>query len=133
MIGHLALEMMRSQRRRPPLGGHKLELRIGIHYGTAIAGVIGETRIAYDLWGDAVNVASRMESHGVPGRIQVSEEYRTAVGDEFEFEERGTTDIKGIGCTRTFLLLRPSDQPAARPEDLTKASEPSPGNAKAAE
>jgi class 3 adenylate cyclase len=105
MIGQLALEMMQAQQRRAPLAGRKLELRIGIHYGTAIAGVIGDTRIAYDLWGDAVNVASRMESYGVPGRIQVSEEYRAAVGDEFEFEERGTTDIKGIGCTRTFFLV----------------------------
>jgi class 3 adenylate cyclase len=105
MIGQLALEMMQAQQRRPPLGGRRLQLRIGIHYGAAIAGVIGDTRIAYDLWGDAVNVASRMESYGVPGRIQVSEQYREAVGDEFQFEERGTTDIKGIGCTRTFFLV----------------------------
>jgi adenylate cyclase len=96
---------MQAQQRRPPLGGRRLQLRIGIHYGAAIAGVIGDTRIAYDLWGDAVNVASRMESYGVPGRIQVSEQYREAVGDEFQFEERGTTDIKGIGCTRTFFLV----------------------------
>jgi len=109
MIGQLALEMMQAQQRRAPLAGHKLELRIGIHYGTAIAGVIGDTRIAYDLWGDAVNVASRMESYGVPGRIQVSEEYRAAVGEEFEFEERGTTDIKGIGCTQTYFLLASRD------------------------
>jgi adenylate cyclase len=106
-IANFALAMLRAQDSRPPVGGRKLSLRIGIHYGTAIAGVIGETRIAYDLWGDAVNVASRMESHGVPGRIQVSEQYRAVVGDAFAFEERGTTDIKGIGCTRTFFLLGP--------------------------
>jgi adenylate cyclase len=110
MIGRLAQEMMRAQERRPALAGRKLQLRIGIHYGTAIAGVIGDTRIAYDLWGDAVNVASRMESYGVPGRIQVSEQYREAVGDAFEFEERGTTDMKGIGCARTFFLLRSREQ-----------------------
>jgi adenylate cyclase len=106
-IASFALAMLKVQAARPPLGGHRLTLRIGIHCGTAIAGIIGETRIAYDLWGDAVNVASRMESQGVPGRIQVSEEFRAVVADAFEFEERGATEIKGIGRTRTFFLLGP--------------------------
>lgn len=106
-IGHLALEMLKVQHRCAPLGRRKLELRVGIHYGTAIAGVIGDTRISYDLWGDAVNMASRMQSHGVPGRIQVSEEYRAAAGERFLFEERGATEIKGIGVARTFFLLGP--------------------------
>ena len=106
-IGHLALEVLKVQRRRAPLGHRKLELRVGIHYGTTIAGVIGDTRISYDLWGDAVNMASRMQSQGVPGRIQVSEEYRAAAGERFLFEERGDTEIKGIGVTRTFFLLGP--------------------------
>jgi adenylate cyclase len=103
----VALAMQEAQGRRPALGGRPLDFRIGIHIGSAVAGVIGETRIAYDLWGDAVNVASRMESHGVAGRIQVSEQYRDAVGDAFAFEERGVADIKDIGCTRTFFLLGP--------------------------
>ncbi len=106
-IGRLALEMLKVQHRSAPLGVRKLELRVGIHYGTAIAGVIGDTRISYDLWGDAVNMASRMQSHGVPGRIQVSEEYRAAAGERFLFEERGDTEIKGIGVARTFFLLGP--------------------------
>jgi adenylate cyclase len=106
-IGRLALEMLKVQHRSAPLGERKLELRVGIHYGTAIAGVIGDTRISYDLWGDAVNMASRMQSHGVPGRIQVSEEYRAAAGEHFLFEERGDTQIKGIGVARTFFLLGP--------------------------
>jgi adenylate cyclase len=106
-IARVALAMREAQGLRLALGGRELDFRIGIHVGSAVAGVIGETRIAYDLWGDAVNTASRMESHGVPGRIQVSEQYRTLLGDEFSFEERGTTDIKGIGCTRTFFLLGP--------------------------
>lgn len=106
-IGHLALEVLKVQHRRAPLGNRKLELRVGIHYGTAIAGVIGDTRISYDLWGDAVNMASRMQSHGIPSRIQVSEEYRAAAGERFLFEERGDTEIKGIGVARTFFLLGP--------------------------
>jgi adenylate cyclase len=104
-IGRLALEMLKAQHRRAPLGRHTLELRVGIHYGVAIAGVIGDTRISYDVWGDAVNLASRMQSQGVPGRIQVSEEYRNAAGSHFEFEERGDTEIKGIGIERTYFLV----------------------------
>jgi adenylate cyclase len=103
-VGKLALEILKAQERRPLLGGHKLEMRIGIHCGTIIAGLIGETRFSYDLWGDAVNVASRMQSQGVPGRIQVSEEFRVMVADEFEFEDHGTTDLRGIGPVRTYFL-----------------------------
>jgi adenylate cyclase len=108
-VGRLALEMMKVQQRRPSLGGHRLEMRIGIHYGTTIAGVIGETRISYDLWGDAVNVASRMQSQGVPGRIQVSDEFRQAVGDAFEFEDHGNVEFKGLGERRTHFLLAVRD------------------------
>ena len=82
----------------------KLELRIGIHCGPATAGVIGDTRFSYDVWGDAVNTASRMESHGQAGRIQVSEAFRALTGDAFAFEERGAMEIKGIGETRTYFL-----------------------------
>jgi adenylate cyclase len=104
-IGRLALAMMEVIARQPPLGGHQLRLRVGIHCGPATAGVIGDTRFSYDVWGDAVNTASRMESYGEPGRIQVSEAFRKLAGDHFVFEERGATDIKGLGATRTFLLV----------------------------
>jgi adenylate cyclase len=103
-IGRLALSMLQHLEQLPPLGPHKLRLRVGIHTGPAIAGVIGDTRISYDLWGDAVNVASRMESHGVPGRVHVSEAYQSTAGDSFRFEERGETEIKGIGIARTYFL-----------------------------
>jgi adenylate cyclase len=108
-IGRFALAMLDAQARRPPLGEHRLSLRVGIHTGTAIAGVIGDTRVTYDVWGDAVNIASRMESHGVPGRIHVSEAYRRAAAGAFAFEERGDTEIKGIGSAHTYFLLRAAE------------------------
>lgn len=105
--GRFALAMLETIAHAPPLGTHKLELRIGIHCGPATAGVIGDTRFSYDVWGDAVNTASRMESHGLPGRIQVSEAFRKLTGDAFAFEERGVTEIKGIGEAATFFLTGP--------------------------
>jgi len=104
-IGRLALAMLQDMERQPPLGGSRLKLRIGIHCGPATAGVIGDTRFSYDVWGDAVNTASRMESHGVPGRIQVSEQFRNLTAAAFLFEDRGATDIKSIGATRTYFLM----------------------------
>ena len=73
--------------------------------GPVIAGVIGERKFAYDVWGDTVNTASRMESHGVPGRIQVTEAMHAALRDEFRFEERGEIEVKGKGPMRTWLLV----------------------------
>jgi adenylate cyclase len=105
-MGKLALAMLAFQESRPPLGTRRLRLRIGIHTGPAIAGVIGDTRVAYDIWGDAVNTASRMESHGIAGRIHVSDAFRRAAGDAFEFEERGETEVRGLGRVRTHFLLR---------------------------
>jgi adenylate cyclase len=106
-VGRLALAMMEVIDRQPPLGCRKLKLRVGIHCGPATAGVIGDTRFSYDVWGDAVNTASRMESYGEPGRIQVSEAFRDLTKDAFAFEERGTTEIKGLGVRKTFFLLGP--------------------------
>jgi adenylate cyclase len=103
-IGRFALAMLAVQETHPPLGAAKLSLRIGLHHGSGTAGIIGDTRFSYDVWGDAVNVAARMESHGVPGRIHVSEAFRDAAGNAFSFEERGEIEIKSIGRTRTYLL-----------------------------
>ena len=103
-IGRFALAVLDANAAHAPLGGRKLALRVGIHSGPATAGVIGDTRFSYDVWGDAVNVASRMESHGVAGRIQVSEAFRGLTGEVFAFEERGAMEIKGIGATRTYFL-----------------------------
>ena len=109
-LGRFALALMDTMDCSQTLHGQRLSLRVGIHCGAATAGVIGDTRFTFDVWGDAVNTASRMESHGLPRRIQVSEAFRELTRDIFLFEERGTTDIKGIGATRTFFLIGPADK-----------------------
>ena len=78
--------------------------RQGLCTGPVVAGVIGINRLVYDLWGETVNTASRMESHGVSGEIQVSESTRRELGGAFAFEDRGLLDMKGIGAMRTYLL-----------------------------
>ncbi|HEU0034574.1 MAG TPA: adenylate/guanylate cyclase domain-containing protein [Kofleriaceae bacterium] len=82
-----------------------LTIRIGIHTGSVVAGVIGQKKFIYDLWGDTVNTASRMESSGVPGRIQVSEATYKLLCDQFELEPRGAIEIKGKGAMNTYLLI----------------------------
>jgi adenylate cyclase len=104
-MGQFALAMIDAVKHQPPLGGRKLGMRIGVHCGEATAGIIGDTRFSYDVWGDAVNVASRLESQGAPGRIQVSNAYRELTGDAFVFEERGTAELKGVGAMQTFFLV----------------------------
>jgi adenylate cyclase len=84
--------------------GLQLQARIGIHSGPIVAGVIGTHKFVYDVWGDTVNTASRMESHSLPGRIQVSAATRAALGDRFRFEPRGTMDIRGKGMMETYFL-----------------------------
>jgi len=71
-----------------------------------VAGVIGCSKFIYDLWGDTVNTASRMESTGLPGRIQVTDATRQALPPAFELEDRGEIEVKGKGRVRTWLLLR---------------------------
>jgi adenylate cyclase len=82
----------------------KLQARIGIHTGPITAGVIGTHKFVYDVWGDTVNTASRMESHSLPGRIQVSAATRAALGDRFKLERRGLIEVKGKGMMETFFL-----------------------------
>jgi class 3 adenylate cyclase len=87
--------------------GQTLQLRIGIDSGPVVAGVIGRRKFSYDLWGDTVNSASRMEYHGLPGRIHVTERVARAAHCDYEFEARGSIEIKGKGAMRTYLLVGP--------------------------
>ena len=83
-----------------------------------VAGVIGTKKFIYDVWGDTVNTASRMESHGVPGEIQVSEAVHAAVEHLFLFEKRGEIEVKGKGGMTTFLLLARRDVESSRSATL---------------
>jgi class 3 adenylate cyclase/HAMP domain-containing protein len=100
----LALDMMEVAGKRKISGGRSLQLRIGINSGPVVAGVIGTHKFAYDLWGDAVNTASRMESHGQPGRIQVTEATYRLLREQYEFEARREVQVKGKGCMFTYLV-----------------------------
>lgn len=84
--------------------GGDLELRLGIAVGPVIAGVIGETKHYYDVWGDPVTMASRMQSHGLPGKIQVTAAFRDRLAERYVFEERGGIEVKGIGEVRVWWL-----------------------------
>ena len=84
-----------------------ITFRIGIHCGSVVAGIIGTKKFIYDIWGDTVNVASRMESLGVPGRVQVTHAVMERLEPEFRFESRGLIDVKGKGPTPTYFLLGP--------------------------
>jgi class 3 adenylate cyclase len=109
-VGRLAFDLMAFIDGHPSLGDTVMRIRLGIHSGPLIAGVIGDTRVSYDVWGGTVNVAQRMESHGEPGRIQVSSAFRALAGDAFGYEARGATEIKGAGAMETWWLApqRPS-------------------------
>jgi adenylate cyclase len=96
-----ALEMLDAAARIQDLHGRNLAIRIGIASGPVVAGVVGTKKFFYDVWGDTVNVASRMESTGVPDRIQVSTDTYERVKDQFEFEVRGAIDVKGKGRMKT--------------------------------
>jgi adenylate cyclase len=84
--------------------GEQLRLRIGLHSGPLIAGVIGTTKFVYDVWGDTVNTASRMEKLGLPGRIHVSAATRDLLGVGFRLERRGAIAVKGKGPMETYFL-----------------------------
>ena len=101
----LALDMLRAVARYNSRTGHALQLRAGMHVGPAITGVIGFKRLHYDIWGDAVNTASRMESTGETGRIQVSDAVWRELRQIFRFRCRGTIAVKGKGPMCTFFLL----------------------------
>jgi adenylate cyclase len=103
----LALDMREAIATSAVGGGSGLQLRIGINSGPLIAGVIGTKRFLYDLWGDAVNTASRMESNGTPGEIQITRATYELLKDEFDCRRRGTIEVKGKGAMETWYLVGP--------------------------
>jgi guanylate cyclase len=111
----MALDMQIAMRAVDEVGRLGLGLRVGINSGPVVAGVIGRKRFLYDLWGDAVNTASRMESHGTSGRIQITRATKELLEDEFECEPRGTIPVKGKGDMEVWYLVGHRASPAAEP------------------
>ncbi len=103
-IAEMALEMNRVIKEKYTTK-YKLTLRMGIHTGHAVAGVIGNKKFAYDIWGDCVNIASRFESNGHPEKIHITEDVKNTLGDGYVFEDCGQIDIKGKGLMHSFFLL----------------------------
>lgn len=104
-IARMALDMRAYIRSRPARNGKQLNFRIGINSGPLVAGVIGTRKFVYDLWGDPVNVAARMESHSVPGKIQIGYETYRLIRNEFICEPRGIVEVKGKGKMATWFLV----------------------------
>jgi adenylate cyclase len=101
---HMALDMIDAMEHFNEHSGHALKVRIGIETGAVVAGVIGKRKFLYDLWGDTVNTASRMESHGVSGRIQITDSTRQRLSEPFMLEKRGLIEVKGKGEMHTWFL-----------------------------
>ena len=105
IIARLALDIQREVARfHWPVTGDKVSVRIGLNSGKVVAGVIGNRKFAYDLWGDAVNVAARMEATGTPGKIHVTDNFQASLASQFLFEHRGEMEIKGKGKITTYFL-----------------------------
>lgn len=103
-IADMAIDILRALEHFNAENGENFSIRIGINTGPVVAGVIGTKKFIYDLWGDTVNIASRMESQGIPGCIQVTEMTYQFLRDKYLFQERGLVDIKGKGKMLTYLL-----------------------------
>ena len=103
-VAEMALDMRRKIQELSFEFPEGLEIRIGLHAGPVVAGVIGNKKLFYDVWGETVNTASRMESHGEAGRVQVTTAAMEELMDDYEFEPRGKVAIKGLGEVETWYL-----------------------------
>lgn len=104
-VANFALAALRTFNEYAADFSQPLRIRIGMHTGTVVAGIVGKQKFAYDLWGDVVNIASRYESTGTPNKIHVSESVRVRLADDFVFEEGGEVDLKGKGLVRSWFLV----------------------------
>jgi class 3 adenylate cyclase len=125
-VAAMALDMRDAVVRWRRRFGWQVEIRIGIHCGPLVAGVIGAHKFSYDVWGDTVNTASRMQSHGVVGEIQVSEQAYARLRREFRFRARGEVELKGKRAALAYLLLGPRDDSASADTDEQPVAQPIP-------
>jgi len=114
-IADLALSMLNSVQSLNAIHRPKVAVRVGIHAGKATAGVVGSLKFYYDIWGDTVNVAARLQTAAEPGSIRASETIYAALSEDYQFEHRGKTYLKGKGDLETFSLLIPSLPHEIRP------------------
>jgi adenylate cyclase len=103
-LARMALLLPKLVERLSAAHGVDLKIRVGITSGPVMAGIIGADKFSYDVWGETVNLASRLESHGLPGEIQVSGAVRDALGESFVLVSRGPIQVKGVGELETWLL-----------------------------
>jgi len=120
-VADMALELRNEIARISSGAGSEIRFRVGMNVGPVVAGVIGVTKFIYDVWGDTVNTASRMEAHGVPDRIHVTHAVYERLRDRYTFEWRGIIDVKGKGPMETYFLLGRTE-PLPRPAGVRSAA-----------